>query len=375
MAYAWPRRSGPPLRDQCQPLGEMPQYKHNLNINVIPIIKLMLRLLTKQVALSAALLGGLLTGLPGNAQVATSPGTGQGTGISTHDPSTIHKENGLYWYFSTGNGIQAVSSPDLRNWKMEKPIFERGTWPKWIDSTVTGFKGHFWAPDVIRMNGRYYLYYSCSTFGAATSAIGVATSPTLNPQSPNYRWTDQGMVVKSKVRADVNAIDPGLMRDTDGRVYLVYGSFHGGIGAAEIDTLTGKAKTEIKKVAGGRESDWEAPALVKEGQYYYLFVNNGFCCKGLNSTYYIVVGRSENPLGPFIDQTGKDLTAGGGTVVLRTDKQYIGPGHVGLLRESGRNLVSIHYYDADDRGRSKLGIRQLKYRSGWPVLEEIANLR
>lgn len=307
----------------------------------------------------------LAANVPSNAQGPTS-----GTSITTHDPSTIQKENGKYWYFATGNGVQAVSSPDLKTWNVEKPIFERGTWPKWIDSTVTNFKGHFWAPDCIRMNGKYYLYYSCSSFGAPTSAIGVATSPTLDPASPNYRWEDQGMVVKSKVRADFNAIDPGLLRDTDGRVYFVYGSFHGGIGAAEVDTTTGKLKTEIKRVAGGRESDWEAAALVKEGKYYYLFVNNGLCCKGLNSTYYIVVGRSENPLGPFMDQTGRELTAGGGTIVLRTDGKYIGPGHVGLLRERGKNIVSIHYYDAEDRGRSKLAFRELTFKKGWPVLDE-----
>ncbi|RIV23574.1 arabinan endo-1,5-alpha-L-arabinosidase [Fibrisoma montanum] len=300
-----------------------------------------------------------------------SPAKAQEGGFTTHDPSTIQKEGGTYWYFSTGNGIQTVSATDLRSWTVSKPVFDKGTWPGWIDSTVRGFKGHFWAPDCIRMNGRYYLYYSCSTFGSAVSAIGVATSPTLNPQSPDYRWTDQGVVVTSKVRTDINAIDPGLLRDTDGRVYLVYGSFHGGIGAAELDTLTGKLKggTTVKTVAGGRQSDWEAPALVKEGNYYYLFVNNGLCCKGLNSTYYIVVGRSTNPLGPFVDKSGRDLTAGGGTLVLRTEGQYIGPGHVGLLREGGRNLVSIHYYDAEDKGRSKFSLRRLSFRDGWPVLE------
>ena len=300
-----------------------------------------------------------------------NPAKAQENSFTTHDPSTILKEASTYWYFSTGNGIQTVSSTDLRNWTVSRPVFEKGSWPSWIDSTVRGFKGHFWAPDCIRMNGRYYLYYSCSTFGSAVSAIGVATSPTLNPQSPDYRWTDQGMVVTSNVRTDINAIDPGLLRDTDGRVYLVYGSFHGGIGAAELDTLTGKIKagTSVKTVAGGRQSDWEAPALVKEGNYYYLFANNGLCCKGVNSTYYIVVGRSANPLGPFMDKSGRDLTSGGSTLVLRTEGQYIGPGHVGLLREGGRNLVSIHYYDAEDKGRSKFSLRRLSFQDGWPVLE------
>lgn len=307
------------------------------------------------------LLAGLLSGIT---TLAQDPD------IVTHDPSTVLKEAGTYWYFATGNGIQAVSSTDRKRWTPQKPIFEKGTWPNWIDSTVRGFKGHFWAPDCIRMNGRYFLYYSCSTFGSPVSAIGVATSTTLNPQSPDYRWTDQGMVVKSSTRTDINAIDPSLLRDTDGRVYLVYGSFHGGLGAVEIDTLTGKLKAgvTVKTVAGGRQADWEAAALIKEGTYYYLFANNGLCCKGLNSTYYIVVGRSASPLGPFVDQAGRDLTAGGGTLVLRTEGRYIGPGHVGLLRDGNRQLVSIHFYDADDKGKARLAFRRLTFRKGWPVL-------
>lgn len=314
---------------------------------------------------------GLFIGMSSFALAQSTPPAASTT-VTTHDPSTIQKEGGVYRYYATGHGIQSMRSTDRVTWTVDQPIYSRGTWPAWIDSTVPGFKGHFWAPDCIRMNGQYYLYYSCSTFGAPTSALGVTTSPTLNPEAPNYKWTDQGMVVTSKVRTDVNAIDPGLLRDTDGRVYLVYGSFHGGIGGAEIDTLTGKIKagTSVKKVAGGRESDWEAAALIREGKYYYLFANNGLCCKGLNSTYYIVVGRSTSPLGPFVDQAGRDLTAGGGTIVLRTAGKYIGPGHVGLLRDEGKNLVSIHYYDADDQGKAKFTIRQLTFRRGWPILAE-----
>ena len=290
--------------------------------------------------------------------------------LLTHDPSTIVKEGTIYRYFATGMGIMSVASEDLIHWKVEKPIFELGKHPAWIDSTVKGFKGHFWAPDCIWMNGRYYVYYSCSTFGSAVSAIGVVSSPTLNPNASNYQWTDLALVVKSSDKKDFNAIDPSLLKDSDGKVYMTYGSFHGGIGGVEIDTLTGKIKSgaSIQKLAGGRESDWEASCLIKEGEFYYLFVNNGLCCKGLNSTYYVVVGRSKNPLGPFIDQTGRDLTAGGGTILLRTEGKYIGPGHVSLLRENGKNYTSIHYYDATDEGKPKFGILQMKFKKGWPSL-------
>lgn len=287
---------------------------------------------------------------------------------ATHDPSTILKEGNKYYFFSTGHGITVHASTDLKSWQQTEPVFKKGVWPEWINTSVPGFKGHFWAPDLLFMNGKYYLYYSCSTFGASTSALGLATNVTLDAASPQYHWQDQGQVIESSDRKGYNAIDPNLFRDTDGKVYLTYGSFFGGIATVELDTSTGKIKTgaTLTKVAGGNASDWEAACLIKEGKYYYLFVNNGLCCKGVNSTYTIVVGRSEQPLGPFLDDTGKDLTKGGGTIVLRTSGEFIGPGHVGLLAE--KRLVSTHYYDANDNGKSKLRLLKLQFKKGWPIL-------
>lgn len=292
--------------------------------------------------------------------------------IESHDPSTIQKDGNTYWIFSTGNGIKATYSSDLENWKISvKTVFQKDSFPNWIKEYVPKFQGHFWAPDCIFMNGKYYLYYSCSSFGASQSAIGVATNQTLDPNSPQYKWTDLGLVVASKERKDFNAIDPSILKDKQGKIWMTYGSFFGGIGAVELDSVSGKIKSgeSIKKVAGGRESDWEASCLIQEGEYYYLFVNNGLCCKGLNSTYYIVCGRSKNPLGPFLDQTGKDLNAGGGTIILRTEGKFQGPGHVGLLREKGKNIVSIHYYDADDQGKSKINLVEMVFKKGWPYFK------
>ncbi|SFP87848.1 arabinan endo-1,5-alpha-L-arabinosidase [Pseudarcicella hirudinis] len=289
-----------------------------------------------------------------------------------HDPSTIQHDGKNYWIFSTGQGIKIDVSSDLNVWKTAKQtVFAKDSFPSWIKEYVPGFKGHFWAPDCIFMNKKYYLYYSCSTFGSSQSVIGLATNPSLNPESPDYKWTDEGMVVSSGERKDMNAIDPGLLKDTQGKIYLTYGSFFGGIGAVELDSVSGKIKSRqvIQKVAGGRESDWEASCMIQEGRYYYLFVNNGLCCKGVNSTYYIVAGRSENPTGPFLDKSGKDLNAGGGTVLLRTEGKYIGPGHVGLLREKNRKIVSIHFYDAEDEGKSKFEFIKIGFKNNWPYLK------
>lgn len=295
---------------------------------------------------------------------------GQIVGGYVHDPSTIIKAHGVYWMFSTGHGIDVKSSADLKTWTPAASVFAKEAWPKWINGYVPDFKGHFWAPECIFMNGKYYLYYSCSTFGSSTSAIGVAVNATLDVTSPDFKWTDLGVVVHSSARNHINAIDPALFMDTDGKVYLTYGSFSNGIGIIEIDPATGKplANALLQKVAGGDFADWEAAHLAKHGEAYYLFVNRGFCCRKEKSTYRIVVGRSESPTGPFVDLCGVDLNNGGGTEIFGTDRKFIGPGHVALLNHEPTNVVSIHYYDGNDGGKSKLDIINLDYQAGWPLL-------
>ncbi len=296
--------------------------------------------------------------------------------IWAHDPSSIIKEGNKYWRFTTGDGINAFNSTDLFNWKYSsKLVFEKGTWPSWINSYVPAFKGVFWAPDIIKLNNRYCLYYACSIVGSPTSVIGMCTSPTLDQDSHDYKWTDQGLVISSSSTLDINAIDPSVFEDTDGKVYLSYGSFSDGIGVIELNALSGKVKSgaKLNRVAGGNYAAWEASCLIKEGNYYYLFANRARCCSGTSSTYYIVTGRSLSPTGPFLDKNGISLRGnnelGGGTTVLISSGRYIGPGQFGLLRDNGRNIVSMHYYDGDDNGNSKLDIADLKFTDdGWPII-------
>jgi arabinan endo-1,5-alpha-L-arabinosidase len=276
--------------------------------------------------------------------------------LNTHDPSRIIKEGSRYWFFSTGNGIVVSVSDNLSAWKTKaNPVFPAGTWPGWINTAVPGFTGTFWAPDIIYMNGAYYLYYSCSTWGSSRSAIGVARSYSL----AEPEWTDLGMVVSSNgTSTAINAIDPGLFRDDDGKVYMVYGSYFGGIGIVEIDTVDGRATTSVTKIYGGNGQAMEASNMIKEDSYYYLIVNRGTCCQGVNSTYYITVGRSQNLLGPYE----------GFNTLLSTEGRYIGPGHFGPLYDSCATYVSIHYYDRDAGGVSKLDILKMTFSDGWPHL-------
>ena len=131
-----------------------------------------------------------------------------------------------------------------------------------------------------------------------------------------------------------------------------------------------KATTKTVIAANIDEVEIEAPYIYKNGEYYYLFVNHGKCCNGINSTYFIVAGRSKNIGGPYFDKNGKDMLNGGGSVILKTEGRYIGPGHAGILTTSEYgDIFTYHFYDGFDNGISKLGVRSLSWNSeGWPIL-------
>lgn len=281
--------------------------------------------------------------------------------VPSHDPSTIAKSGSNYFSYTTGDYIPLSTSTDLVNWRGDGTVFT--TKPSWINGAVPGFGTQFWAPDLAYFNGRWNMYYSCSTFGSATSAIGLVTAPTI-PTS-GAQWTDHGPVVKSSSSSDVNAIDASILVDGS-NVYMAYGSFHAGIGVYKINPSTGLITGSRTTVAGGNGADWEAACLLKEGSYYYLFANRGKCCQGTSSTYYIVVGRSSSPFGPFTDKNGKALTAGGGTLVLGNQGKYIGPGH--LSRMAGSQTGSVHYYDGNDNGNPKLETVGFTWSGGWPTV-------
>ncbi|MDO7886862.1 family 43 glycosylhydrolase [Hymenobacter cheonanensis] len=290
--------------------------------------------------------------------------------LGIHDPSTIVKSGNTYWVFGTGDGIACKYSTDLINWTDAKSVYTKTLYPGWINGKVPGFAGTFWAPECKYLNGKYYLYYSCSTFGSQVSTIGLATNPTLDPASPDFKWTDQGEVVSSTALGNSapNAIDPALFTDASNNLWLTYGSYFGGIRVTQLDAATGKplnVNTQYAVANGGVEASYVA----YNNGYYYLFVNRGTCCNGAASTYYIQVGRSASPTGPFLDQAGADLNNNGGTTLLSKSGRYVGPGHAGLLTEGGITYFSHHYYDGYDNGAPKLGLAQLTWgTTGWPTV-------
>lgn len=300
--------------------------------------------------------------------------------VYVHDPVMI-RQGDRYYLFSTGWGISVQSSTDMKNWKKEKPVFDKA--PAWAVEVIQGFKGHIWAPDISFYNGVYYLYYSVSAFGKNTSCIGLATNVTLDTNDKNYRWTDHGKVIQSVPGRDLwNAIDPNLVVDDKQQPWLVFGSFWNGMKLVKLDSTRNKiAQPEEWHTVSKRPRSFnlkdedpgdgavEAPFIFKKNGFYYLFVSFDYCCRGKNSTYNMVVGRSKNVEGPYVDKKGTAMTEGGGSLVLAGNERWAGVGHNAVYTFDGKDYLIFHAYDNTDEGKSKLQIRTLRWEDGWPVVD------
>ena len=293
-------------------------------------------------------------------------------GISTRDPSTIVKCKDEFWVFYTGRGVPSFHSKDLVKWEPGPPVFR--TAPEWIAAAVPENRNmNYWAPDLIHLGDRYLLYYSVSSFGKITSAIALATTPTLDPADPAYRWTDQGIVVQSREGGDFNTIDPSVFSDDDGTLWLAFGSYWSGIKLVQLDPKTGRRLVPDAVVSSlAYNKSIEASFLYKHEGYYYLFVNWGTCCKGVESTYNIRVGRSRKITGPYLDKDGVDMLKAGGTLLLANQPPLFGPGHAGILQANGKTWFTSDF-EGDSRmgGKATLAVMPLTWNSGWPVVEVV----
>lgn len=304
----------------------------------------------------------------------------QSTAPIVHDPVIIRQDS-TYYIFCTGWGITMIASTDLQHWSKPKPVFT--TAPAWAVQAVPGFRGHIWAPDISYHNGQYYLYYAASAFGKNTSCIGLATNPTLDTTSPRFKWTDHGKIIQSVPgRDDWNAIDPNLIIDDNGTAWLAFGSFWNGIKLVKLDsTLTAVKQPESWHTIAARKRTFgipdtsagdaaiEAPFIYKKNDYYYLFVSWDYCCRGEQSTYKMIVGRSRQAEGPYTDKDGLPMTAGGGTLVLAGNEHWHGVGHNAVIRIGPKDYLVFHGYDATDNGKPKLRIEPLLWENGWPTPE------
>ena len=269
-----------------------------------------------------------------------------------HDPSTIVKCDGKYYTFGTGSG----------------GLISEDGWT-WHSGAVRPGGGA--APDAIKLGDRYLVGYN--TFGGGlggghANKIMVMWNKTLDPDSPDFEYSEAFSVAESLPDEDCDAIDLGLMLDpSTGRLFCVYGTYFGYIRQVELDPVTGRRLPGNEAIDVARNC--EASQMMYNDGWYYLLGTHGTCCDGLNSSYNIVVGRSRNPNGPFIDNVGRTMLQGGGKPVITAEERLIGPGHFGrYIEEEGVEKMSFHWEaDLDQSGRSVLGIRPLLWKDGWPV--------
>ena len=288
-----------------------------------------------------------------------------------HDPSTVIAENGKYYVYATGGGLPMSISDDGWTWRRAGGVMQAVPGGKPGPDVIARGGNNTWAPDVIRVGGRYFLYYSAPGT-QPKSAIGLLVGKTLDPDSPDYKWEDAGPVVWSDGVEDSNAIDPGVFRDpTNGTLWLTYGSYFGYIRLVELDPKTGKRLYPDRKPVNVAINS-EASIMIFRDGWYYLLVTHGSCCAGANSSYNIRMGRAKKVTGPFLDNMGIDMLQGGGKLFLGSGGRYVGPGHFGLLDlGDGVQKFSCHYEaDLDRGGISVLDIRPLLWRDGWPVAGE-----
>jgi arabinan endo-1,5-alpha-L-arabinosidase len=286
-----------------------------------------------------------------------------------HDPCIV-KAGAAYYVYATGPGIPMRRSTDLLHWEAIGRVFD-GAGPDWIRTEMPQSRG-IWAPDVSFYGGRYHLLYAVSSFGSNRSVIGAASNKTLDPASKEYRWIDEGKVFESNRQDNYNAIDPNILPLDKDRLALTFGSFWSGIKLVYLDARTGKpAKPgEIFSLARRPSPDAiEAPFLIRRGRYYYLFVSFDYCCRGVNSTYNVRVGRSEQAAGPYVDRDGRAMLDAGGTQLVATEGNRIGPGHCAVLRDRGKEYLAYHFYDGRQNGIPTLQIAPMTWTpDGWPVV-------
>lgn len=269
--------------------------------------------------------------------------------IGIHDPSTVVLCNGKFYTWGTGGS--GLVSDDGWTWRRGAALPRRGL-----------------APDVIHIGDRYYVYIAANVGAQPKAAVNMIWTKTLDPDSPDYKWEQGGVVASSDGTEDSNAIDPGVFLDpTDGRLWLTYGSYFGYIRLVELDPKTGK-RLNPNDQPRHLAINCEASDMFYHEGWYYLLGTHGSCCRGADSGYNIRVGRSKKVTGPFLDADGVDMIQGGGKLLVGSGGRVIGPGHFGLLDlGDGVQKFSMHWEaDLDRGGASVLDIRPLLWKDGWP---------
>jgi arabinan endo-1,5-alpha-L-arabinosidase len=289
----------------------------------------------------------------GSVALGASPLAALDGQVRIHDPSTIVQCGGRFYTYGTG-GSSLVSDD---GW----------TWRGGVSPARRGM-----APDIIHLGDRYCLYVAANIGAQPRAAVNMIWNKTLDPNSPDYKWEDGGVVASSDGVEFCNAIDPGVLLDpTDGKLWLVYGSYFGYIRLVQLDPKSGKRIDPNDKPVN-LAINCEASDMIYRDGWYYLLATHGSCCRGADSGYNIRVGRAKKVTGPFLDHTGVDMREGGGKLFVGSGGRVIGPGHFGLLDlGDGVQKFSCHFEaDLDRGGASVMDLRPLLWKDGWPVAGE-----
>lgn len=405
------------------------------------------------------LLASALSGLMIMSVQTAAPSIAANSRVSVHDPSII-KDSGTYYVF--GSHIEAAKSTDLMNWRRFSNGYattnneEFGNLSQnlkkafaWAGEDLEDCEGGFavWAPDVV-WDGDYvnsdgskgaYLMYFCTSSTYMRSVIAYAASKTIegpytfvdtliysgftnndayvrsSTKNVNKKYTSTNideLIASGQVNFNnswfrnndfnnqlfPNAIDPTIYFDTNGKMYMCYGSWSGGIFTLEIAPATGQCihpKTGQTsdgrmvdsyfgtKISGGYGKSGEGPFIEYNADtgYYYLWVTYG----GLTSNggYNMRVFRSTSPLGPFTDPAGRqavlptnpNLDATGLKVMgnykfSSLEKAYMACGHNSVLRDDDGKWYLFYHARFDDGGEfHEVRVHSMYFNEkGWPVV-------
>jgi arabinan endo-1,5-alpha-L-arabinosidase len=279
---------------------------------------------------------------------------------SLPDPTVFKSNDGYFYAYSTEDirNIPIHRSKDLVHWNFVGTAFTDSTRPKFV------LNGGLWAPDIHYINGKYVLYYAMSTWGGINQCgIGVFVS-----DSPKGPFTDKGPLFQSYNIGVLNSIDEFYIED-NGKKYMIWGSFNG-IYCIELadDGLSVKADAKKVQISG---TATEGSYVHKRGKYYYLFGSTGTCCEGANSTYEVVVGRSENLFGPYVDKNEELMMENHYEVVLHGNNVWAGPGHNAefMTDDEGNDWMLYHSYIKNDPNAGRvLMLDKVHWVNGWPVI-------